>query len=38
LSISFGGGTEHGTSIKGAHVDAFVVHGMRHDPDLFDCL
>ena len=38
LSISFGGGIEHGTSIKGAHVDAFVVHGMNHDPDIFDCL
>jgi len=38
LSISFGGGIEHGTSIEGARVDAFVVHGIGHDPDIFDCL
>ena len=39
LSVSFGGGVEHGTSIKGAHVDGFVLHGMRGgDPGIFDCL
>jgi hypothetical protein len=38
LSISFGDGTEKGTSIKGARVDAFVLHGKGDDPGLFDCL
>jgi hypothetical protein len=38
LTISFGGGIEHGTSIKGAHVDGFVVHGHRRDAGIFDCL
>jgi hypothetical protein len=38
LSIEFGGGTEHGTSIKGAHVTDFVVHGHRRDAGIFDCV
>jgi hypothetical protein len=38
LSISFGDGTENGTSIKGARVDAFVLHSRHDDLDLFDCL
>jgi hypothetical protein len=38
LSIEFTGGTEDGTSIKGAHVDAFVVHGHHRDAGIFDCL
>ena len=38
LSIDFNGGTEHGTAIKGARVDAFVVHGHRRDAGIFDCL
>jgi hypothetical protein len=39
LSVSFGGGTEKGTAIRGAHVDAFVLHGLRGgDPGIFDCL
>ena len=38
LSIDFAGGVSHGTSIKGAHVDAFVVHGKRRDAGVFDCL
>lgn len=38
LSISFSGGREAGTSVTGAHVDAFVLHGTGVDPDIFDCL
>jgi hypothetical protein len=38
LSIDFAGGVSRGTSIKGAHVDAFVVHGKRRDAGVFDCL
>jgi hypothetical protein len=38
LSIEFNGGTEHGTAIKNARVDAFVVHGHRRDAGIFDCL
>jgi hypothetical protein len=38
LSIEFGGGTENGTSIKGAHVTDFVVHGHRRDAGIFDCV
>jgi hypothetical protein len=39
LSVSFSGGIENGTSIKGAHIDGFVLHGMRGgDPGIFDCL
>jgi hypothetical protein len=38
LSIDFGGGVEHGTAIKGAHVDAFIVHGHLRDAGVFDCL
>jgi hypothetical protein len=38
LSISFAGGKERGRSVKGAHVDAFVVHGHGPDPEIFDCL
>jgi hypothetical protein len=38
LSIDFAGGREHGTSIEGAHVDAFVLHGKRRDAGVFDCL
>jgi hypothetical protein len=38
LSIEFTGGVEHGTSIKRARVDAFVVHGKRRDAGIFDCL
>lgn len=38
LSIDFAGGTEHGTAIKGAHVDAFVVHSKHRDAGVFDCL
>jgi hypothetical protein len=38
LSIEFNGGTERGTAIKDARVDAFVVHGHRRDAGIFDCL
>jgi hypothetical protein len=39
LSMEFSGGTEKGLSIKGAHVDAFVLHGKQeHDYGVFDCL
>jgi hypothetical protein len=38
LSVSFGGGKQYATAVKGAHVDAFVVHGKGRDPDIFDCL
>jgi hypothetical protein len=38
LSIDFAGGVEHGTSINGAHVDAFVLHSDRHDAGVFDCI
>jgi hypothetical protein len=38
LSIDFAGGVEHGTSVDGAHVDAFVLHGTRRDAGVFDCL
>jgi hypothetical protein len=38
LSIDFAGGVENGLSIKGAHVDAFVVHGKDRDAGVFDCL
>lgn len=38
LSIDFAGGLEHGSSIKGAHVDAFVLHSHRRDAGVFDCL
>jgi hypothetical protein len=38
LSIDFDGGVDHGTSIKGAHVDGFVLHGHRMDAGVFDCL
>jgi hypothetical protein len=38
LSIEFAGGTERGTAIKDARVDAFVVHGHRRDAGIFDCL
>jgi hypothetical protein len=41
LSVSFTGGKERRTSVKvkGAHVDAFVVHGKRgRDLGIFDCL
>ena len=37
LSIEFGGGLERGTSITGAHVTDFVVHGHRRDAGIFDC-
>ena len=39
LSMEFTGGTEKGTSIKGAHVSEFALHGIRgHDYGIFDCL
>jgi hypothetical protein len=38
LAIDFAGGVERGTSIRGAHVDAFVLHGKRRDAGVFDCL
>jgi hypothetical protein len=39
LSVSFSGGKEHRAAVKGAHVDAFVVHGKKaNDPGIFDCL
>jgi hypothetical protein len=38
LSIDFAGGVENGLSIKGAHVDAFVVHGKDRDAGVFDCV
>jgi hypothetical protein len=38
LSIEFGGGTENGTTIKGAHVTDFVAHGHRRDAGIFDCV
>jgi hypothetical protein len=38
LSIDFVGGVEHGTSIRGAHVGAFVLHGKHRDAGVFDCL
>jgi hypothetical protein len=38
LSIDFVGGVEQGTSIKDAHVDAFVLHSKRRDAGVFDCL
>jgi hypothetical protein len=38
LSIDFAGGVEHGTSIKSAHVDAFVLHSKHRDAGVFDCL
>jgi hypothetical protein len=38
LSIEFGGGTLNGTAVKGAHVDAIVVHGELRDAGVFDCL
>jgi hypothetical protein len=41
LSIAFSGGKEskYTTAVKGAHVDAFVVHGKRgRDLGIFDCL
>jgi len=38
LSVDFAGGAGHGTAIKGARVDAFVVHGHDRDAGIFDCL
>lgn len=38
MSISFGGGVAHGTSIEGAHVDAIFLHSKRRDAGVFDCL
>jgi len=38
LSIDFAGGAESGTSVEGAYVDAFVLHGHRRDAGVFDCL
>jgi hypothetical protein len=38
LSIDFASGAERGTSIRGAHVDAFVLHSKRRDAGVFDCL
>lgn len=38
LSIEFGGGTSKGLSIKNARVDAIVVHSMRRDAGVFDCI
>jgi hypothetical protein len=39
LAMEFTGGTEKGTSIKGAHISDFVLHGMRRrDYGVFDCL
>jgi hypothetical protein len=38
-SMEFGDRIEKGTSIKGAHVSAFVLHGSReHDYGVFDSL
>jgi hypothetical protein len=39
LSVEFRGGTEKGTSIKGALVSDFALHGIHgHDYGIFDCL
>ena len=38
LTVVFAGGVGRGTSISGAHVDAFVLHGHRRDAGVFDCL
>jgi hypothetical protein len=38
LSVVFAGGTLNGTAVKGAHVDAFVVHSKRRDAGVFDCI
>jgi hypothetical protein len=38
LSVDFAGGVIRRTSISGAHVDAFVLHGHRRDAGVFDCL
>jgi hypothetical protein len=38
LSIDFAGGVESGTSIRFAHVDAFVLHSKHRDAGVFDCL
>ena len=39
VAMEFTGGTEKGTSIRGAHISDFALHGVRgHDYGVFDCL
>ena len=39
LTVLFSGGVLHrdGT-MSGGHVDALVLHGLRHDPGVFECM
>jgi hypothetical protein len=38
LTIAFEGGVERLTSVKGAHVYAFVLHSRQRDAGVFDCM
>jgi hypothetical protein len=39
LTVAFDGGViNHDATVAGGHVYAFVLHGLRHDPGLFECM
>ena len=39
LTVLFTGGVlHHDTTVSGGHVNALVLHGLRHDPGVFECM
>ena len=39
LTVAFTGGTvRHNGTLNGGHVTALVLHGLHHDPSLFECM
>ena len=39
LTVAFSGGrVQRDGTVIGGHVDAFMLHGLRHDPGVVECL
>jgi hypothetical protein len=39
LTVAFAGGvTRHDGTVTGGHVYAFMLHGLHHDPGIFECM